>query len=142
MAKLIASKLRTRKSRALFKATGHLAASAVSHLAAAFEKTVEKIEADLYIGHNIDTLLPLARLAQRRKAALIFDSMEYHADMGEGQTETEREIVKAVQAECLSKCDLVLSSSPNLRPRSKPPIRYGEFFPFTTFRRGTQRLTQ
>lgn len=111
---LVMSKLGTRMSRFLFRMTGRISARGVSSLAAKFERTIEKIEADVYIGHNIDTLLPLTRLVQRRKSALIFDSMEYHADMGDGQTYAEREIVKALQAECLPQCDLVLTSSPEL----------------------------
>src|SRR5690242_6758657 len=112
--KLIVAKSRTRVSRSLFRVTGRILSPAVSSLATEFEKTVKKIDADVYIGHNIDTLLPLTRLAKRRKAALIFDSMEYHADMGDGQTDTEKEIVKAIQAECLPQCDLILASSPEL----------------------------
>jgi glycosyltransferase involved in cell wall biosynthesis len=112
--KLLISKLQTCMSRFIFQVTGRISARGVSHLAGEFESKIEKIEADVYIGHNIDTLLPLTSLAQRRKAVLIFDSMEYHADMGDGQTGTEREIVKALQAECLPQCDLVLTSSPEL----------------------------
>lgn len=112
--KVMVAKSRTCVSRFLFRMTGRILSPAVSSLATEFEKTVKKIDADVYIGHNIDTLLPLTRLAQRRKSALIFDSMEYHADMGDGQTDTEKEIIKAIQAECLPQCDLILASSPEL----------------------------
>jgi len=63
------------------------------------------------LAHNIETLLPAARVARRLGARLMFDSMEFHSDMGDGQTAVERALVRAVEHEWLPQAALVLASS-------------------------------
>jgi glycosyltransferase involved in cell wall biosynthesis len=66
---------------------------------------------DVYISHGIDTLLPVAIAAGRGGAKIVFDSMEYYSDMGDGQTASEASATRALQSRILSQCALVLTSS-------------------------------
>lgn len=97
--------------RILFQVTGRLGAGALSTRAYGLERVLHRAEADVYLAHNIETLLPAARAARRRGAALMFDSMEFHSDMGDGQTAVERGLVQAVERAWLPRSALVLASS-------------------------------
>lgn len=70
--------------------------------------------ADVYIAHNIETLLPAAFAAERSAAALIFDCMEYYSDMGDAQTRVEARAARRLEATWLRRCSLLLASSDDL----------------------------
>ncbi|MEN9574429.1 MAG: hypothetical protein RL514_2284 [Verrucomicrobiota bacterium] len=109
--RLAAQRLRQQMERWCFQATGRVAAGALSTRAYGLERALSRAAADVYLAHNIETLLPAARAAQRRGALLMFDSMEFHSDMGDGQTAVERALVQAVEREWLPRSALVLASS-------------------------------
>lgn len=73
-----------------------------------------KIDAQVFVAHNIDCLLPAYAVARRCSAMLVFDSMEFHSDMGGGQSKRERDTIRRIEAEVLPKCALVLTSAPTL----------------------------
>jgi glycosyltransferase involved in cell wall biosynthesis len=98
-------------ARAWSKVTGQLLPSALSTRAIGLTKALVAEEADVYIAHNIDTLLPAGRAASRRGALLMFDSMEFHSDMGDGQSQWERQLVRELERKYLPKCCLIFSSS-------------------------------
>lgn len=104
---------RTRRlcARIWFKATGVPTAGALSTRAIGLEETLVRAAADVYIAHNIDTLLPAGNAARRRGALLMFDSMEFHGDVGDGQSRLERQLVREVEQKYLPKCRLVFTSS-------------------------------
>jgi glycosyltransferase involved in cell wall biosynthesis len=70
-----------------------------------------EIKARAYVGHNIDTLLPVIQAAETRNSVAVFDCMEYYSDMGDGQTPSERRLVREIEANGLGRCRLVLTSS-------------------------------
>jgi glycosyltransferase involved in cell wall biosynthesis len=94
-----------------FRSTGRLVPAALSTKALGLEAQLHRVHADIYVSHNIDTLLPAWIAARRNNALLIFDSMEYHEDMGDSQTPLDRSLAHAVQSRCLRDCALVLASS-------------------------------
>lgn len=75
------------------------------------ERLVASNRPEIVMAHNIDTLLPAFRVARRYGAKLIFDSMEFHSDMGEGQDKTQSKIIAAIEKLCLPRCDLITTSS-------------------------------
>jgi len=97
--------------RVYFRITGRLLAAAVSARIAGLERELLAAECDIYIAHNIDTLMPAWKVAAKRQALLIFDSMEFHSDMGDGQDATERNLVRRIESAVLPHCSLVLASS-------------------------------
>jgi glycosyltransferase involved in cell wall biosynthesis len=114
VARLLANRLLGRTAAAVFRSTGHVSNTALNSGLTGYESLLKREPADLYIAHNIDTLWPAWKAARRHRAQLIFDSMEYHADMGSGQSQTERQLVDRIQRQCLPDCLLVLSSSPEV----------------------------
>lgn len=78
------------------------------------EKKLKKIKADIYLSHNIETLLPCFNAVKKNNAIIIFDSMEFHSDMGSSQSENDKKNVTAIEKKCLPFCNLVLSSSPEV----------------------------
>lgn len=110
-AQLAAQRLRQQVERWGFQATGQVVAGALSTRAYGLERVLSRAAADVYLAHNIETLLPAARAAQQHGALLMFDSMEFHSDMGDGQTAVERALVQAVEREWLPRSALVLASS-------------------------------
>jgi glycosyltransferase involved in cell wall biosynthesis len=94
-----------------FKVTGLPTAGALSAKAFGLERDLFSTNADVYIAHNVETLLPAVRAASRRNAVVMFDSMEFHSDMGDGQSAIEQKIVCAAERHCLPKCAVVLASS-------------------------------
>jgi hypothetical protein len=91
-----------------------LPALALSFRVAGLERVLTSLPAQAYVSHNVDTLLPAYRAAQRHGAALVFDSMEFHSEMGEGQSEVERALVRRIERQCLPECALVTASSDKL----------------------------
>lgn len=70
--------------------------------------------AHLYLGHEIDTLLPIFTVARQTGALVAFDCMEYYSDTGASQSSLERAIIKTLEKELLPACVLLLSSSEEL----------------------------
>lgn len=110
-ARLIWDRARQKFLRAKFALTGSLGAGALSTRAFGLESVLTETSADVYVAHNIETLLPAWRAARRRGARLVFDSMEFHSDMGDAQTPVEQELVRAIEKRCLPDCALVLAAS-------------------------------
>jgi glycosyltransferase involved in cell wall biosynthesis len=76
-----------------------------------FEKLLDEAQPDVIMAHNIDTLLPAYRVALRRKALLVFDSMEFHSDMGDSQDDMQRRLIERIERRCLLECCLITTSS-------------------------------
>ena len=75
---------------------------------------LRRVRADLYIAHNIETLMPTAIAAKANRAKLIFDCMEFYGDMGDSQTTMASAATKHIEAAILPRCDLVLATSESL----------------------------
>jgi glycosyltransferase involved in cell wall biosynthesis len=69
------------------------------------------IPADLYIAHNIETLLPAIRAAERHGAAIAFDCMEFYSDMGDNQHPAGAAAARRLETKYLPRCALVIASS-------------------------------
>ena len=109
--RLAMDRLRQRSARRRFKATGEFSSVALSTRMLGLERLLALTKADIYLGHNIDTLLPISRVAAASGAPAMFDSMEFHSDVGDGQSELDRALVRSIENECLPRCALVLASS-------------------------------
>jgi len=97
-----------------YSMTNRVTPAVLSPRAVGLVRCLRKIDADLYIAHNIDTLLPTAISAHANQARLIFDCMEFYSDMGDSQTELECAAVAQIEAATLPCCDLVLATSESL----------------------------
>jgi FkbM family methyltransferase len=86
-------------------------AAALSTRAIGLSQDLEETHADVYVAHGIETLRLACRVAARKGGLVVFDSMEFHSDMGDAQTPIERAITRAIERECLPLCALVLASS-------------------------------
>jgi glycosyltransferase involved in cell wall biosynthesis len=98
----------------LFALTKRATPAALSPRAVGLARSLKRIKADLYIAHNVDTLLPAAIAANANRARLIFDCMEFYADMGDSQSAIESEATTKIEAAILPHCDLVLATSESL----------------------------
>ena len=112
--RLSISKIRQCIDRLWFRMTGYVSAGAISLRAYGLKRVLRDTAADAYLAHNIETLLPAASVAKARGALLMFDSMEFHSDMGDSQTAVERKMVRAAEKQHLCQCALVLTSSARL----------------------------
>ena len=92
-----------------FSTTG--TGGALSPRAFGLARVLADVDADVYIAHMIETLVPAWDAARSRNALIMFDSMEFHSDMGAGQSEAERRITRRIEAAILPKCALVFASS-------------------------------
>jgi glycogen(starch) synthase len=111
LVRLVLHRLLHHFCRICFRITGKPLAAAVSARIIGLKRKLSAVKCDIYIAHNIDTLLPAREAAARRKALLIFDSMEFHSDMGDGQDATERSLVRRIESAVLPDCSLVVASS-------------------------------
>jgi glycosyltransferase involved in cell wall biosynthesis len=111
---LVVSKLRQSLRRVLFKWFGMATPDVLSTRSVGLARRLSEIDARVYVAHNIDALLPAHRAARMRSAMLVFDSMEYYSEMGNGQGALERAFIKQVERACLPDCALVLASSDHL----------------------------
>lgn len=109
--RLAMNRLRQRLSQLWFKVSGVPSSGAVSARIFGMDALLDEAAADIYVAHNLETLIPAWRAARRRNARLVFDSMEFHSDMGDAQTPLERELVRAIEQRCLPDCALVLAAS-------------------------------
>jgi glycosyltransferase involved in cell wall biosynthesis len=114
MARLATNRLVGKAAVVAFRSMGLVSNAALNHSLIGYDTLVRRRPADLYIAHNIDALWPAWKAAKRNGAQLIFDSMEYHADMGSGQSRAERQLIDRIQRQCLPDCVLVLASSPEV----------------------------
>lgn len=105
------AKLQRLAWRAAHKYTGLLSSSALSPALSSLRRTIESQSPDVIVAHNIDTLLPAYQAAHSTGAALIFDSMEFHSDMGDEQDEVMMNIITNIERRCLPSCELVTTSS-------------------------------
>ena len=110
LAQLLLQKGRQIVSRRLLLTLGYMHPSVLSTRAVELEKVLEKIDADVYVGYNIDTLMPIQRVASKKGALTVFDCQEYYSDMG-GQTDNDKRIIATIEQRYLSRCDLVLAAS-------------------------------
>ena len=74
-------------------------------------RALKDIRADVYIAHNIETLLPAMTAARMHGAAVVFDCMEFYSDMGDSQHPVEAVAAHKLEAESLPHCALVIASS-------------------------------
>ena len=110
-ARLGFARVRQSVLRSIFAATGVVSAAALSTRAFGLERVLHEAAADIYLGHNAETLWPIFRVAQRRGALVMFDSMEFHSDMGDGQSALEKKLTHAIEKRVLPQCKLVMASS-------------------------------
>ena len=109
--KLLVDRIYQLMARLIFWLTGHPLAVALSTSAVGLEGHLRRIDADAYFAHNIDTLLPACRIARRLGKIVLFDSMEFHSEMGESQTSLEKRIIRKIESICLPRCALVFAAS-------------------------------
>jgi len=109
--RLASRRLNTYFGRAVFNQFGLLTESAFGDRTQGLARTLIDIPADVYIAHNIETLLPAVKAAERHGAAVVFDCMEFYSDMGDGQHPTEAVAANALEARYLPRCALVIASS-------------------------------
>lgn len=109
--RLIKDKLLRLGLRALFRCCGWLHPGALNTRFIGFEKFLNRIDADVYIGHNVETLLPVCRAAEKRGSLAMFDSMEFYSEMGDGQNALDRQLISGMESRYLPQCALVFASS-------------------------------
>lgn len=109
--RLAGEKLLRLAYRTLFRLFGYLHSGALNTRFVRFGHFLSRTDADIYFAHNVETLLPVFQIAQKRGKLAMFDSMEFHSDMGESQDALDRKIVSRIERHCLPKCALVLASS-------------------------------
>jgi FkbM family methyltransferase len=98
-------------ARIAFRIAGLAGSRALSTRGIGLRRILARVEADAYVAHGIEALAPAAEAATSSGALLLFDCMEFHSDMGDGQTAIERALTRAIERRWLPQCDLVLSSS-------------------------------
>lgn len=105
------NRLGQRMSQTLYRSFGTLLPIAFADKVAGFARVLDRLRADVYFAHTIEGLLPAAQVAHRRGAKLMFDAMEFYSDMDSMQSEAERAMIRALEAEWLPRCALVTASS-------------------------------
>lgn len=98
-------------SRYLYRMLGIRSLRTISIVAPRFRKQLLAEKFDLIVGHSIDLLPIMCELGRARGAKLVFDSMEFHSDMGEGQSGLNRRAIREIEAAYLPQCDLIFASS-------------------------------
>jgi hypothetical protein len=110
-AALAARKAWVSVSKALHAATGVVTTPLYGAAVIGLAAELNRMRADVYIAHNIETMLPAARAASANGARLIFDCMEYYSDMGDSQSADEARAARRLEAAWLGRCALVTASS-------------------------------
>ncbi|MDP1737488.1 MAG: glycosyltransferase [Caulobacter sp.] len=108
---LAISKLRVLAARWLMKVFGLVTEPLFGERTIGLTAMLIAARADVYMGHNIETLLPIGLAARRNRAALIFDCMEYYSDMGEDQSVEEARAATLLETRWLPQCVLTTASS-------------------------------
>jgi hypothetical protein len=86
---------------------------AVSRIAPELRRAASKVEADLYIAHNLGALPAAWRASRRHGAKLGFDAEDFHS----GQLPRDdrmRPVIEKVEREYLPACDYVTASAPGI----------------------------
>jgi glycosyltransferase involved in cell wall biosynthesis len=107
-------KVKTLVGRASFTLFDHLQESVFGARAQGLTRALKGVPADVYIAHNIETLLPAVNAAKVHGGTVVFDCMEYYADMGDGQNKVEARAAQKLQHKYLRTCALVIASSDNM----------------------------
>ena len=105
------AKLQKWLARSGHKYFGVLSNAALSPALRTLQRVLESQRPDAIVAHNIDTLLPAYLAAKSTGAHLIFDSMEFHSDMGDDQDLVMMDVIKSIERLCLPACCMVLTSS-------------------------------
>lgn len=108
---LAARKLNTRLAHAAFSRFGLLQEGLFGDRTQGLGDVLAKMPADVYFAHNIETLLPAMRAAERHSAVVVFDCMEFYSDMGDSQSPVEAAAARALEQKYLSRCALVIAAS-------------------------------
>ena len=111
MFRLVVRRIRQKFARCHFRLSGHLSSGALSTSVMGLERLLVATRADIFFAHNIDTLLTAHRAARRLGASVLFDSMEFHSEMGDSQSDIERSVTRAVESHYLPECALVFAAS-------------------------------
>ena len=98
-------------SRHLYPVTMNLSFGPAGYRSFLLARALRRIQPNLVIGHNIESLPAMCLAQGSGSPRLVFDSMEYYSDMGDGQTELERRAVESLETRFLPQCHLVLASS-------------------------------
>lgn len=98
-------------NRQVAKRLGIVRAGALSTKAMKLEGLLRKIDADVYLGYNIDTLIPICKAAASNGALTVFDCQEFYSDMGSWQSPFDKSLIKNIESKWLPKCSLVLAAS-------------------------------
>ena len=131
--RLAVRKARVTSARMRFRATGTVSPDVFGDRMIGLEAMLKALRADVYIAHNIETLVSSFRAARANKGILAFDCMEYYSDMGDSQSSMEAAATKAAETRLLPFCALILASSDALaevlreengvqRPLSSPNV--------------------
>jgi glycogen(starch) synthase len=121
--RLIGRRLKGKVARMCFYLRGGLLPAVLNPALDGFTRLLRSERADIYMSHNVDTLLPAWTAAMSHKSVLIFDSMEFHSDMGESESGIEDDIISAIERKCLTDCSLVTASSPEVATALKDKYR-------------------
>ncbi len=111
-AALTVEKVQHRLACRTFRQGGPAQTAALSTRVIGMERILIAQKADLYLGFNIDTLLPVHNAARAAGVPFMFDCHEIHAEMAHHQSATEKAVVRAVQRQCLPLAALVMAASP------------------------------
>jgi glycosyltransferase involved in cell wall biosynthesis len=109
--KLAFTRLFSRFWKSFYPITSNTCYSPINYRSYLLYKQISKIDADIFFGHNIESLVPIVLRKNKKNIKAIFDCMEFYSDMGDGQTRLDREIISMIENDCLHKCELVLASS-------------------------------
>lgn len=109
--RLAARKLNTWLGHFAFARLGILCESVFGERTQGLTRALVDIPSDIYIAHNIETLLPAMQAAEWHGAAVVFDCMEFYSDMGDSQHPIEAAAARALESRYLQRCALVIASS-------------------------------
>lgn len=109
--RLAVRKAATRLGRTRFTATGEIGESVFGERTQGLTAVLKRLPSDVYIAHNIETLLPAMEAARAHGAVVVFDCMEYYSDMGDSQQRIESVAAGMLETRALPECALVIASS-------------------------------
>ena len=108
---LAGRKLKSRVSQYVFSRFGLIQESVFGAKAQGLSRCLINLPADIYIAHNIETLLPAVNAAHVHGGHVVFDCMEFYSGMGDGQNPVEAAAARALEEKVLKSCLLVIASS-------------------------------
>jgi hypothetical protein len=86
---------------------------AVSRIAPELRRAASKVQADLYIAHNLGALPAAWRASRRHGAKLGFDAEDFHSGQL-ARDDRMRPVIDKVEREYLPACDYVTASAPGI----------------------------